>query len=220
MRQQNADIGWNRLMLQCYTLMLCCYSVNIHIYTCFQWCYIMVFCYMSIPNSKEMITIIFNTNMEMCECVFINFLQHFILNFTNSACIQLFDVNRSETGVKNTFVFRGSHKKNSHNQNAARFAMRRSPNFCFEYWMAKLVAGGVAPSCWKQVCFRTTQHLFNSKKSFQHLFILRGINANSVSMFVRGGGDDVVLWSGAPHCNLFQIQSDFVICWFGLSANQ
>ncbi len=34
-------------------------------------------------NTRGTMTIISNTNAETCECIFINFLQHFLSNFTN-----------------------------------------------------------------------------------------------------------------------------------------
>ncbi len=48
-----------------------------------------------------MMTIISDTNVEMSESIFINFLQHFLKILLISACIQLFNINRSGAGVEN-----------------------------------------------------------------------------------------------------------------------
>ncbi len=45
---QNTDIGWNRLLLWCYTLMLLCYICHLPVHTCSLWCYITVLHFMSV----------------------------------------------------------------------------------------------------------------------------------------------------------------------------
>ncbi len=65
-----------------------------------------------------------------------------------SAYIRLLNINRSQTGVENTFVFRCLRKKESCGvksglwggyENAAHCRMRQLLNFCFKHWMTKLV---------------------------------------------------------------------------------
>ncbi len=65
--------------------------------------------------------------------------------------------------------------------------------------MTKLVACGMAPSCWKQVHFRITWHFFNSEKNSSSLHMPR-INANSEPIFaLRKRSNDIVLWNVTPH---------------------
>ncbi len=53
MQQQNTDVRWNGLiglMLQCYTLMLYCYSYSQGVHICLQQSYITMLHYMSVST--------------------------------------------------------------------------------------------------------------------------------------------------------------------------
>ncbi len=103
----------------------------------------------------------------------------FLSNFTDFFHIRLFNVNGSGTGIENTFAYRCHHNKKSYgvgsellggHKNATGHTVRQSPNFCLKHWTTKLVVCRVATSCWNHVCFRTTWHLFNSKKKVFNIF--------------------------------------------------
>ncbi len=92
-------------------------------------------------NIRKMITIISNIKCGNIQGHFHKLSATFLFEFyIFSACIQLFDINISGTGVENTFVFRCPRKKKSHgirlrlhggHGNAAPYAIRRSTNFYF-----------------------------------------------------------------------------------------
>ncbi len=56
MRWRNTDIGWNKLMLQCYTPMLCRSSYSLSIHTCLWGCYITMLHCMSVSTFRHPVT--------------------------------------------------------------------------------------------------------------------------------------------------------------------
>ncbi len=58
-------------------------------------------------NIRETMAIFFNTNTETHECIFINFLQHSLFNFTNFY-IQLLTLTDREQVLKTYLPFDGS----------------------------------------------------------------------------------------------------------------
>ncbi len=105
-------------------------------------------------NIREIKTITSNTNAEIWKCIFVNFLQRFLLNFTNFCLYSTFNINRQEQVLKTCLPLDTPQKKlhevrsrlPSGHENAAHHTTRRSPNFCFKHWMTELIACRVATS--------------------------------------------------------------------------